>query len=150
MISLNALYAFIESLIAAADEETPLKDAVSFRNVRGPVDEAKKVVRCECWQGRRSKAGDDECKETEVKFIVEFYVLPEQPSADLDALARLDAARDESFEMMNVFFEALTDGGAGATLNGAVEIAYGDEWENGEANLGTQRRGATYFYGQIN
>jgi hypothetical protein len=149
MISLDALYNFIESLIDAAAPQTPLYGAIAFRNLRGSVDETRKIVRCECWQGRRAKTTDPECQEVEVKFIVEFYVTPDPPEPTASELQQLDAARDLSFEMMNVFFEALTDGD-GPTLNKAVDVAYGDEWENGEASFGTLLRGATYFYGNIN
>lgn len=147
MITRNALYSFIESVIteSAETEDAPMKSAVSFRSLKGNVDEAAKVVRCDCFSGRFAKSADPRCEETDVDFIVEFFVTP----AD-DSLTAMDAAKDLSFEMAKQFYNRLTDSD-GQTLKNLVDrVTGGDEFDTDIANLGGINRGATYIYGKLN
>jgi len=146
MISRNALYEAIETLIEDAADDTPLKDALSFRNLRSSVDEADKVVRVEVFTGRHAMTDEDHRKELGVKFTVQCWVTP----AD-DTQEAVDTAVDTSFDMSRVIFEALE----GTSLGGNVcDCSFptddGDNFETGEANLGTIRRGVTYLDGVIN
>jgi hypothetical protein len=136
MITRNALYSFVESLIDAAANGEPLFEASSFRNIRTFVDEAEKVVRVECFDGQFCMSEEDVRKELGVRFTVQCWVLPED-----DEQTSIDTAVDLSFEMARTIF---------ADLNGQVCDAYGDQFETGEANLGRQRRGVTYLDGIIN
>jgi hypothetical protein len=152
MISRNALYNFLESVIetaTAAEDDSPLKGAVSFRSLRGSVDEAKKVVRVDCYSGRVAKTDETRCRETDVDFVIEFYVTPDEATGELSALELQDAAVDLSFEMLYEAFDKLTDS-AGVTLNGNVDHLNTGEFDTGTANLGTISRGASYLYGKIN
>jgi hypothetical protein len=142
MITRNALYSFVESLIDAAANGEPLFEASSFRNIRTFVDEAEKVVRVECFDGQFCMSEEDVRKELGVRFTVQCWVLPED-----DEQTSIDTAVDLSFEMARTIFEGIA---GNADLNGQVCDAYGDQFETGEANLGRQRRGVTYLDGIIN
>lgn len=145
MISRNALYSFLESVITDAPDDSALKDAASFRSLRGSVDESTKVVRCDCFSGRFAKSPDPQCEEIDVDFVVEFYKTPE----DAESLSSQDAAKDLSFEMAKQFYNALTTR-EGATLGGQVDITEGEEFDTDMASLGGVLRGTTYLYGTIN
>lgn len=144
MITRNALYSFVETLIENAADGTPLKDALSFRNLRSSVDEAVKVVRVECFDGQHVMTVEDCRKEANVKFTVQCWVLPETEG---DEQAAIDTAVDDSFDMSRTIFEEMA---ADTSLGGLVCDSYADEFETGEANLGTVNRGVTYLDGTIN
>lgn len=143
MITRNALYSFVESLVeAATDHDHPLYEAVTFRNLRSSVDETDKVIRVECFDGAFCFSEEEKRKELGVRFTVQCWVLPGgEDQVDIDT------AVDLSFEMARAVFEGIA---GNADLNGAVCDAYADEFETGEANLGRQRRGVTYLDGMIN
>lgn len=145
MISRDALYSFIESLITDAAPDTPLEDAESFRSLRGSVNEAVKVVRVDCFSGIFN-VGEAKLSERDVDFVIEFFVTPSEATEDADALAQLDAAKDLSFEMARTVFNEM------ATKQGWATIcdAFGNEFDTATANLGGKERGATYFYGKVN
>lgn len=143
MITRDALYVFIENLIATAASGSPLDGAEVFRNLRTSVDEAIKVVRVECFVGEHCMTTETKRKELHVKFTVQCWVLP-----DDDTQAAIDTATDDSFEMSRTIFEAIAGDGTG--FGGLVCDAYADEFETGEGNLGTVRRGVTYLDGLIN
>jgi hypothetical protein len=142
MITRDALYTFVETLVASAANGTPLKDAVSFRNLRTSVNEAKKVVRVECIDGTFCFSEEDVRKELRVRFTIQCWVTPDGKDQ-----TDIDAAVDLSFEMARTIFDAMA---GNADLGGKVCDAYGDQFETGEANLGTVRRGVTYLDGMIN
>jgi hypothetical protein len=142
MITRNALYSFIETLIENAADDTPLKDAESFRNLRESVDEATKIVRVEVFTGEHAMTDEDHRKELGVMFTVQCWVTPEDQEQ-----TSIDSAVDDSFDMSRAIFEAI----AGDTsLGNKVCDCYGSTFETGEANLGTLRRGVTYLDGTIN
>jgi len=144
MISRNALYDFIEDLIDNAAVDSPLDGAQVFRNLKTSIDEAIKVVRVECFDGQHVMTTEDMRKELVVRFTVQCWVIPDLSSGDQ---LGIDTAVDDSFDMSRVIFEAI----AGETsLGGAVCDAYADEFETGEASLGTMMRGVTFLDGIIN
>ena len=143
-ISRNALYDFLEFVIGNAAEEDALFGTSSFRSLKGSVDEAVKVVRCDCFSGRFAKSGESHCEETDVDFVVEFYVTPNE-----ETLEAQDAAKDLSLVMAKQFYDKLTDRD-GVTLRGKVNIVNSDEFDTDMASLGAVLRGATYLYGKIN
>jgi hypothetical protein len=142
MISRNALYSFIETIVGAALDGSPLHGAESFRNLRSPVDETTKVIRVECFVGQHVMTTETVRKEANVRFTVQCWVTPESGEQ-----TDIDAAVDESFDMSRILFEAIA---SDTSLSGGVCDAYCDEFETGEANLGTIRRGVTFLDGLIN
>lgn len=142
MITRQALYDFIGTLISGAAPSSALKDALVFRNLRTSVDEAKKLVRVECSDGQFSFSEEDVRKENRVRFTVQCWVKPDSKNQ-----TDIDAAVDLSFEMAREIFEGIA---GNADLNNKVCDAYGDQFECGEANLGTIRRGVTFLDGMVN
>lgn len=142
MITRDALYDFTESLITGSDPEDPLYGAESFRNLRGSVDDAQKVVRIDVLEGEMCLTAEPIREELNVRFTAQFWVTPEG-----DELTDLDDATDESFDMARQFFRAMaTDPG----LSGGVCDSDASVFETGDANLGTIKRGVTYLDGTIN
>jgi hypothetical protein len=123
MITRDALYEFVGTLIENAAVDTPLYEAEIFRNLRTSVDEAVKVIRVECFTGQHALTDEERRKELVVRFTVQCWVLPTD-----DTQEAIDTACDESFEMSRTIFVAIA----------------------GEANLGSVRRGVTYLDGIIN
>ena len=146
MISRNALYSFVESLIENAGIDEPLRDAVTFRNLRTSVDEAEKVIRIECFTGQHCMTTEDVRKELKVQFTIQCWVTPDNNRYSDEQIAN-DAAVDLSFDMSRVIFEAIA---ANTSLGGLVCDAECDEFESGEANLGATQRGVTFLDGVIN
>jgi hypothetical protein len=150
MITRDALYDFIETLVDNADPSSALFDAASFRNLRGSVDTkedgtpVKKVVRVEVFVGQHCMTTEDKKKELNVEATIQCWVTPESEG---DELANLDQACDDSFDMSRELFEAMA---ANTNLNGLVCDSYFDEFETGTANLGSFNRGVTYLDGTIN
>ena len=142
MISRDALYTFIENLISESAVDSALDQAQVFRNLRTPVDEATKVVRVECFVGQFGQTDEDKRKELGVLFTVQCWAIP----ADETQVA-MDDATDLSFDMARAIFEGIA---ADPALDGTVCDCYADEFETGEANLGTIRRGVTYLDGIMN
>lgn len=142
MITRNALYTFIESLIASAGVGTPLEGATSFRNVHGSVNAATKVVRVECITGQHCMTTEDRTKELNVQATIQTFCLPAT-----DEEADLDTAIDTSFEMSRTIFRAIADN---PQLNNLVCDSYFDDFETGYANLSATRYGVTWLDGLIN
>lgn len=142
MITRDALYDFTEALITGSGPTDPLYAAESFRNIRSSVDEADKVVRIECFAGNFRPTSEEKQKEANVSFTAQFWVKPES-----DEQADMDTATDLSVEMARQFFDAMA---ANTNLSGLVCDSWADEFETGEANLGSIRRGVTYLDGLIN
>lgn len=142
MITRDALYDFIDTLIDNAGEGTPLENAVIFPNIRGSVDDADKVVRVECFNGNHAMTDEDRRKELRVQFTIQCWVKPTG-----DDLTDIDTAVDLSFEMSRTIFRAIA---SDTSLNNKVCDCYADEFETGEANLGATRRGVTFLDGTIN
>lgn len=145
----DALYDWLGDLIDNAADDTPLKDAVLFRNLRGNVETTQKIVRVDCYGGRRVPATDDQCKEIDVDAIVQFWFTPDVPEEGETELEKLDEAKDASYAMACVVIDA-AHLSTGQTLNGQVDIVQGDEWENTEETLGTTLRAVTYWFLKIN
>lgn len=142
MIARDALYTFIESLITAAAPSSALFDAASFRNLRGAVDTAQKVVRVECLEGELVLTDEAARKEMNVRSTIQTYCLP----TDLEETS-LDDAADTSFEMAREIYEAVA---GDPSLNAGVCDAQFREFETGHANLGATRYGVTWLDGIIN
>jgi hypothetical protein len=145
----DALYDWLQGLIDDAADDTPLKDAVLFRNLRGSVETAQKIVRVDCYGGRRVPATDVQCKEQDVDAIVQFWYTLDLPGTGEVELEKLDAAKDASYEMFCVACDA-SKLSTGQTLAGRVDLVDGDEWENTEETLGTVLRAVTYWFVKIN
>ena len=141
MITRDALYSFVQGLIDSAADDTPLKGAENFRDLRSSVDEADKVIRIEVFTGEHAMTDEAKRKELGVTFTIQCWVLPED-----DSQAAIDTAADESFEMSRAIYEGIE----GTSLGGLVCDCSTGEFETGEANLGTIRRGVTYLDGVIN
>lgn len=142
MITRNALYDFVEALIDAAVDGDALFDAVSFRNLRGSVNEAPKVVRVECIAGELNLSAEAKRKELNVEGTVQCWVQP-ATAEETD----LDDAMDAAFDMAQAIHGAIAND---PSLSGAVCDAQFREFETGYANLGAARRGVTYLDGVIN
>lgn len=151
MITRNALYDFIQTVIDDADIDDALNGAEVFRNFRTSIDVAEKVVRVETTTGQFCVATEDKLKERNVRATIQCWVLPDVTQAD-DEQSAVDDATDVSFDMAQALFEAIE---GDPTLNDKVcDVSFeGDDdlgFETGEANLGTVRRGVTYLDGLIN
>ena len=144
MITRNALYDFIENLIRDADAGTALDEAFTFRNLRTSVDDARKLIRVECFDGQHAMTAESCRKELGVSFTIQCWVLPDE---ELPEQIAIDEAIDLSFDMSRQIFEGIA---SDTSLNGAVCDSYANEFETGESNLGTTRRGVTYLDGIIN
>lgn len=142
MITRNALYDFVDALIEAAPQSSPLSDARSFRSLRGSIDDAVRIVRVEVTEGYHALSSDPKLKELRVQAVIQCWVLPED-----DSEAALDDATDESFEMSRAIFEAVAQS---SHLSGKVCDTDFQQFETGYANLGSIRRGVTYLDGVIN
>lgn len=142
MLARTALYNFTDALVAASATTDALFEAISFRNLRKPVDEQIKVVRVEVFDGRMTVSPDSKQKEMGIRFEVQFWVTPDDVSQEA-----LDDATDTSFDMARQWFDALHND---QSLTGQVCFADADEFETGAANLGATLRGVTYLYGEVN
>lgn len=145
MISQDALYTWLGTLIAAADVGTPLKDATLFNNIRSSVDAATKVIRVDCYSGRLTLTTETSREEQDVDFVIQCVVTPEAATESLDEQQQIDIAKAAALEMVKVIFRAMA-----ATGVPSVCQAYGDEFDIGQPDFGSQKRGAAYFYGKIN
>lgn len=142
MITRDALYAVIEDEIANSLPADALYQAISYRNLRGPVDAATKVVRVECSTGQHCMTEEDKRKELNVQATIQTYCLPTTTDE-----ADLDDAMDTSFDMSRqIFVRIATD----PNLNGSVCDSYFDDFETGYANLVGTRFGCTWLDGLIN
>ena len=142
MITRDALYTKIESLIEDAVIGDALFDAVSYRNLRGDINTATRIVRIECIIGKMCMTTETKRQELNVESTIQCWVMPSGTEE-----SDLDTAMDASFEMAREIFEGIASDTA---LGGAVCDAYFDEFETGYANLGAARRGVTYLDGTIN
>jgi hypothetical protein len=144
MITRDALYTFIESLVSAAGSNDPLFEAVTFRNLRGDLNTTQKVIRVDSFAGDHNVLGVDGEMNRELNVVtnIQCWVTPEKDEEEY-----IDAAKDQSFEMSQAIFDAIA---ANETLNDSVCFANFREFETGEANLGAQRRGVTYLDGTVN
>jgi hypothetical protein len=141
MISRNALFTFIESLIEAAASDDALYEAVSSRNVRAQVTPVK-IVRVDCFVGEHCLTEESHRKELLVKSVIECFARPASTKQ-----ADMDDAADISFDMSREIFEAIAES---PSLGGAVCDAYFAEFETGTANFGSALHGVTYLDGMIN
>lgn len=142
MIARDALYDFIQTLIDGSSSGDALYGAESFRNLRGTVNEAVKVVRVDVLEGLMAVTDEPIRQEQGVAFTVQFWCTPESTE-----LSDLDDAKDTSFDMARQFFDALHEN---QSLSGSVCMADADVFETGEANLGSSLRGVTYLDGEVN
>lgn len=142
MITRNALYTFIESTIDAADVTSPLFGASSFRNLRGSVDAAAKVIRVEVFTGELTRADADRDTEKMIEAEIQCWVTPVSTTE-----SDLDTATDESFDMAKTLHDAIADNPG---LDGTVCDAQFRKFETGFANIGSTRMGVTYLDGLIN
>lgn len=142
MIARNSLYTFIEDLIDNAGTESALYEAMSFRNVRGSIDESTKVVRVECFTGEFVLSTEAKRSEAKVESSIQCYVTP----SGLEE-TDLDAAIDLSFDMAKEIHDAIA-GDPG--LNGSLCDAQFRNFATGFGNLGATRRGVTEMEGLIN
>ncbi len=142
MIARNALYTFIEALIDGSELSDALSGAESFRNLRGDVNTAAKIVRVDVLDGVMAVTDEPIQQEQGVGFTIQFWCTPEGTE-----LTDLDDAKDTSFDMARQFFDALHEN---QSLSGAVCLADADVFETGEANLGATLRGVTYLDGEVN
>lgn len=146
MHSRDALYNWLQELIDNAADDTPLKDAVLFRNLRGSVDEAKKVIRVDCYGGEMAFTNFPSDEEFDVDFIIQFFVTPDTAGDNETEIGKLDQAKDLSFQMMRTVFRSMK-----TEVNwSGIKDADGSEWENTEESLGTVMRAVTYFFGKVN
>lgn len=146
MISRDALYAFIESLIDDAEDGDALFEAQPFRNLRTSIDEAQKVIRVECFDGMHDVSPREKETEKNVRATVQCWVKPDIDGANGDEELAVDTAADLSFDMSKEIFNAIAQNPG---LNGGVCDSSFQEFETGEANLGG-RRGVTFLDGVIN
>jgi hypothetical protein len=144
VITREALYDFIQTVIDASDVSDALNGAEVFRNLRTSVDEAEKVVRVEVLAGQHCMSEEDVRKEIGVQATIQSWVKPDLDAGDEQQA--IDDATDLSFEMSREIFRAIA-GDPG--LDGRVCDSSFEEFETGEANLGG-RRGVTYLDGIIN
>jgi hypothetical protein len=114
-----------------------------FRSLRTSVDEARKVVRVECFTGELDVG---EREENNVQSTIQCWVLPDFDSYGTEQEA-IDAAADESFDMAKAIYTAIAPN---MDLNGMVCTADFREFETGQAKLGSAQRGVTYLDGVIN
>jgi hypothetical protein len=146
MIARDALYTFIENLIAGSDPSDALDGAESARNLKLSIDKAQKVVRVDIVDGMMTVSDEEMRQESDVRFTIQFWCTPDAPTGG-DELAALDTAKDTSFDMARQFFDALHND---QTLGGTVCIADADYFETGQANIGGGTRGVTYLDGVVN
>jgi hypothetical protein len=142
MISRDAIYDWLQELVAASAVDAPLADAVLFPNLKGSIDETQKVIRVDCWAGEFTLTEEPEREERNVDFVIQCVVTPDEGS---DELVQLDAAKEMSFQMVRTIFREMAPSG----LAGVCQ-AYADEWEQGDPSFGASNRGATYLYGKVN
>ncbi len=140
MYSEAALYEFAEEAISDSGSSDALYDAQSYQSLKGNVEGYEKIIRLECYQGEYYPNANEKEEEFEIKFTVEFLVLPED-----DELQSLINAKDLSFEMYKQFVRAM-----GGDLGGRVCSYTRDGFDIGETNLAGNRYAATYLYGVIN
>lgn len=147
MIAQDALYDWLEGLIASAGTGTPLKNAVLFNNLRGGIGEAAgaKTIRVDTWSGKWTVTEETNREEQDVDFVIQCVVTPEAETTVLTELNQLDTAKALSHSMARTIFRAMAENGVPG-----VCLAFGDEWETGEPSFGAANRGATYFYGKVN
>jgi hypothetical protein len=146
MISRNAIYDWLEAIIADDDAPECLADAVLYRSLKGPIDVAtRKVIRVECYSGRWALTHESSREEQDVDFVIECIVSPLPSNADNPEEVRIEEAKEKSFEMGREIFRLMASSGVPGVCS-----AYGDEWEIGEPSFGASNRGATYFYGKVN
>jgi hypothetical protein len=142
MISRNALYDFVEALIASAAVDSPLYDAESFRRLRTSVDQARKVVRVDCVVGEFTLANEPKDTEVNVEGTIQCWVMPTDTSE-----TELDNATDASFDMAQAIYNAIAPN---STLNEAVCFIRFGQFETGNGSMGGSLRGVTYLDVMIN
>lgn len=145
MISQDALYTWLGTLISTAGVGTPLKNATLFNSSRGSVDAATKVIRVDCFSGMLVLTTDTPCEEQDVQFVIECIITPDPETEMLSADQQLATAKSNALEMVKVIFRTMA-----ATDIAGLGRAFGNEFDVGQPSFGSQSRGAAYFYGKVN